>query len=183
MTVAEIDPEITEIATRDFWFDPDTATVLHEDARRALLTRPSVQYDVVIGDAFTDVAVPAHLVTREFFELVRDRLNPSGSYLMNVIDYEDRLHALGALIATLREVFPIVEVWTRSARPEPGARLVFVLVAGDTPTSIPTITVPAPDLETFGAMSDQWVEAVANASGIVLTDDFAPIDRLMGRPD
>ena len=61
--------------------------------------------------------------------------------------------------------------------------LVFVLVAGDTPTPQATITVPAPDLETFGAMSDRWVQAVAATSGLVLTDDFAPIDRLMGRPD
>lgn len=183
VTVAEIDPEVTAIAARDFWFDPASATVLHEDARRALLIRPHARYDIVIGDAFTDVAVPAHLVTREFFTLVRDRLNPGGSYLMNVIDYEDRLHALGALIATLREVFPVVEVWTRAARPEPGARLVFVLVAGDHPTTEPTITVAAPDTETFGAMSDRWVNAVAQVPGLVLTDDFAPIDRLMGRPD
>ncbi|MCB1342638.1 MAG: fused MFS/spermidine synthase [Pseudooceanicola sp.] len=183
VTVAEIDPEVTEIAARDFWFDPASAAVLHEDARRALLTRPEARYDIVIGDAFTDVAVPAHLVTREFFELVRARTNPGGSFLMNVIDYQDRLHALGALVTTLQQVFPVVEVWTRAVRPEPGARLVFVLVAGDTPTPQATITVPAPDLETFGAMSDRWVQAVAATSGLVLTDDFAPIDRLMGRPD
>jgi hypothetical protein len=28
------------MAVESFWFDPDSATILHEDARRALLTRP-----------------------------------------------------------------------------------------------------------------------------------------------
>ena len=48
MTVAEIDPVVTEIAVRDFWFDPSIANVLHEDARRAL--RDS-RHDVG-GDAY-----------------------------------------------------------------------------------------------------------------------------------
>jgi predicted membrane-bound spermidine synthase len=183
ITVAEIDPEVTAMAARDFWFEPATATVLHEDARRALLDRPDTTFDVVIGDAFTDIAVPQHLVTREFFQLVRDRLAPDGAFLMNVIDFEDRLHALAALVATLRAVFPSVEVWTEQVRPEPGQRLVFVLVAGaaDSPTS--TLAARSPDPTTYGAMSQGWVDALVARSGIVLTDDYAPIDRLIGRTD
>jgi spermidine synthase len=67
ITVAEIDPAVTQMAVESFWFDPETATILHEDARRALLTRPDGRYDVILGDAFTDVVVPVHLITREFF--------------------------------------------------------------------------------------------------------------------
>jgi precorrin-6B methylase 2 len=119
ITVAEIDPAVTQMAVESFWFDPATATILHEDARRALLSRPDARYDVILGDAFTDVVVPVHLVTREFFQLAADRLNPGGSFLMNVIDYEDRLHALSSIVATLGEVFPVVEVWTRQAQPLP----------------------------------------------------------------
>jgi spermidine synthase len=32
---------------------------------------------VILGDAFTDVVVPVHLITREFFQLAADRLNPA----------------------------------------------------------------------------------------------------------
>nr|WP_245840698.1 fused MFS/spermidine synthase [Puniceibacterium sediminis] len=39
ITVAEIDPAVTELAAEAFWFDPTSATILHEDGRRALLTR------------------------------------------------------------------------------------------------------------------------------------------------
>ena len=65
ITVAEIDPAVTQVAIDDFWLPADQVTVLHEDARMALrntLTR----YDVILGDAFTDIAVLEHLITQEF---------------------------------------------------------------------------------------------------------------------
>lgn len=181
-TVAEIDPEVTALAARDFWFDPASARILHEDARRALRSRPD-RYDVIIGDAFTDVAVPAHLVTEEFFRLVASRLAPGGSYLMNVIDYQDRLRALASVTRTLGRVFPVVEVWTNTAPAEPGARVVFVIAAGDSHTAQDRFTAPAPDRTRFGALAEPWVARLAETRGLVLTDDFAPIDRLIGRPD
>jgi spermidine synthase len=181
-TVAEIDPEVTALAVRDFWFDANSARILHQDARRALLTRPDV-YDVIIGDAFTDVAVPAHLITEEFYQLVASRLAPDGTFLMNVIDYEDRLGAVASVALTLQQVFPVVEVWTNTSRPAPGARVVFVLVAGQTPTAQGRITASSPEPTEFGAMSPDWVASIATSRGILLSDDYAPIDRLIGRPD
>lgn len=183
ITVAEIDPEVTRMAAEQFWFDPTTATVLHEDSRRALLSRPDARYDVIIGDAFTDVVVPVHLVTQEFFQLVAERLSPGGSYLMNVIDYEDRLCAVSSIVATLRTVFPVVEVWTHQAPSIPGARMVFVVTAGHAPTQAASLQIPAPDQMRFGALADGMVAQLASTRGIILTDDYAPIDRLLGRPD
>jgi spermidine synthase len=182
-TVAEIDPEVTRLAVRDFWFDPATARILHEDARRALLTRPDDKYDIIMGDAFTDVTVPAHLVTKEFYELVAARLTPDGTFLMNVIDYEDRLAALASVARTLKEVFPVVEIWTNATRPDPGARVVFVLAAGQTQTSQGRIIASAPERTEFAAMDPTWVAALIADRGILLSDDYAPIDRLIGRPD
>lgn len=182
MSVAEIDPAVTAMAARDFWFDPATAEVLHQDARRALLERPD-RYDIIIGDAFTDVAVPAHLVTREFFELVATRLTANGSYLMNVIDYEGRLDALASLARTLDAVFPSVEIWTSTAPPDPGARVVFVIAAGQAPTNVASFNAPAPGPTTFAAIDPGWVARLISTKGMILTDDFAPIDRLVGRPD
>jgi hypothetical protein len=183
MTVAEIDPEVTRLAAEAFWFDPGSAEIWHEDARRALLVRPEARFDIIIGDAFTDVVVPVHLVTREFFELVAARMTPEGSFLMTVIDYEDRLGSLGSIVLTLREVFPVVEVWTQAGQPTPGARMVFAVVAGSTPTPVGAFTAPAPDLMRFAALDDRFVAALAADRGMILTDDYAPIDRLMGRPD
>jgi predicted membrane-bound spermidine synthase len=183
VTVAEIDPAVTETAVRDFWFDPASATVVHDDARRALL-RDTAAYDVIIGDAFTDIAVPAHLVTREFFSLVRARLAPEGVFLMNVIDFADRLDAIAAVVATLRDVFPVVEVWAELTRPEPDARLVFIVLAGATASPFNRLTSPAPDLLESGRLSQGALDdLLARRQPPLLTDDYAPIDRLLGRLD
>ncbi|MEM1363839.1 MAG: fused MFS/spermidine synthase [Pseudomonadota bacterium] len=183
VTVAEIDPAVTEMAEAAFWFDPTSANILHEDGRRALLTRPGARYDIVIGDAFTDVVVPVHLVTREFFQLVAGRLSPDGSFLMNVIDYEDRLGAIASIVATMQTTFPVVEVWTELAQPEPGQRMVFVVVGGTRRTNQDAFTVPAPNQTRFGALAEAQVEQLIAEHGQILTDDFAPIDRLIGRSD
>ncbi len=180
VTVSEIDPEVTRLAARDFWFDPDSAEILHEDARRALLVRDA-RYDVIVGDAFADIAVPAHLVTREFFELVRSRLTEGGVYLMNVIDYTDRLDALASLVATLKPVFPSVEVWTEARAPGAAERRVFVIVAGPAPSPRSRITAAAPQPTEFATLADEFVDGlVARKNPVVLTDDYAPIDRLIG---
>ncbi len=182
LTVAEIDPEVTEVARESFWFDPEGVTVLHEDARAALLRRPQARYDVIVGDAFGDIAVPAHLVTREFFELVRARLEPDGVFVMNVIDYPDRMRALAAIAVTLQAVFPSVEIWTEATAPVPGAQRVFVLAAGERPTRAGSLTVPAPEPTRFAPLADGFVESLmARLAPRILTDDHAPIDRLLAR--
>jgi spermidine synthase len=180
ITVAEIDPAVTETAARDFWFDPASAEILHGDARRVLAENPRI-FDIIVGDAFTDIAVPAHLVTREFFLLVEDRLADGGIYLMNVVDHSDRLEALGALVRTLRTVFPSVEVWTEERPPVENERRVFVLVAGDAPTPVDRIVAPVPEPKAFAALGEGFVDAlVARRGAVLLTDDYAPIDRLVG---
>ena len=178
--VAEIDPAVTRVATQEFWFLPETATVVHRDGRVALAESEHA-FDVIVGDAFTDIAVPAHLVTKEFFRLVAERLEPGGVFAMNVIDNMDRLAALAALVATLREVFPNVEVWTEARGPSPGERRVFVLLAGDTGSPVSEIVARTPELKRFAALDQDFLDEILVRTGAqVLTDDYAPIDRLMG---
>jgi predicted membrane-bound spermidine synthase len=179
VTVAEIDPAVTEVAIADFWFDPAAARILHEDARRALAARED-RYDVVIGDAFTDIAVPQHLVTEEFFRLVASRLRDDGVYLMNVIDHMDRLDALASIIRTLRAVFPVVEVWVERRPTGPDERMIFVVLAGATPTAQSVFSTKAPGPFEFARLSARWTErTLARREAVLLTDDYAPIDRLM----
>ncbi|MDK3075327.1 fused MFS/spermidine synthase [Sedimentitalea sp. JM2-8] len=178
--VAEIDPSVTRVAMRDFWFDPETAAVTHKDGRVAL-RESGRAFDVIVGDAFTDIAVPAHLVTEEFFRLVAERLEKGGVFAMNVIDNVDRLDALAALVVTLSNVFPSVEVWTEARGPEPGERRVFVLLAGDAASPVSEIAARTPEPKRFAALEQGFLDDIIARTGArVLTDDHAPIDRLMG---
>src|SRR3546814_1070793 len=87
----------------------------------------------------TDTLFPYTTLFRSFFALVRERLAPGGVYLMNVIDFADRLDALAAIVHTLRQVFPVVEVWAERSAPAPDARLVFIVLAGETPSAFAQI--------------------------------------------
>ena len=115
ITVSEIDPEVTRIAREDMWVPDRGIDILHEDARMAL-DRRSRQYDVIVGDAFTDIAAPPHLVTLEFFQLVKARLEIGGLYAMNVVDHVPDMPALLAVYRTLNQVFDHVDVFARTGR-------------------------------------------------------------------
>jgi hypothetical protein len=80
-------------------------------------------------------------------------------------------------------VFPVVEVWTIQRPPAPRERKVFVVAAGNRPTPEGSFLARSPDPAQYGALSDRWVEALIARHGMVLTDDYAPIDRLVGFTD
>jgi predicted membrane-bound spermidine synthase len=180
ITIAEIDPAVTEIAVNQFWFDATTATILHGDAR-VELRRSNQQFDVIVGDAFTDIAAPEHLVTREFFALVESRLSADGVFAMNLLDNVDRLDALAAVLVTLRDVFPSVEVWTSALQPQGGERRVFVLLASASDSPISTIDARTPDLVRFQVLDNALLdEVLSQKNAQILTDDHAPLAFLMG---
>ncbi|GAB4260604.1 MAG: hypothetical protein Kow0013_04260 [Pararhodobacter sp.] len=180
VTVAEVDPSVTQVAQEHFWYAPGDHRIVHADARQTL-QREDTTYDVIVGDAFSDIAVPQHLITREFFELVDSRLNPGGVYLMNVIDHTDRLDVLASLVRTARTVWPSVEVWADPAHDPRVTRRVFILLAGETRSPRTRIhhdgPLPADAVRVSAASLDRILEA---RDPVLFTDDYAPIDRLLG---
>ena len=52
---------------------------------RQFLTREEKRWDVIVVDAFFADAIPFHLVTREFMEIVQERLAPGGVVVTNAI--------------------------------------------------------------------------------------------------
>ena len=187
LTVSEIDPAVTRTARDRLWLDPAGLRILHEDARVALTRGPgarsggTMRYDVIIGDAFRDISVPAHLVTREFAQVIRDNLNPQGSYALTVIDEPRRTRFLFSVARTLFQVFPVVEVWAEVAQLQQGGRITYLVVAGDAPS-------PADRIDSRVDLERSWVRwpvgdlepRILASDSPVLNDDYAPVDRLLG---
>ena len=71
VTVAELDPLVTRVVEDDMYVDTANMQVLHGDARTSLYRHDGALFDVVVTDAFHDIAIPYHLVTQEFIQLVR----------------------------------------------------------------------------------------------------------------
>jgi len=168
--VSEIDPEVTDVVRSHLGLrDSPEIEIQHEDARLALRERPEDErYDLVLGDAFNDIAVPYHLTTKEFNEMVADHLTDRGIYLINVVDGRD-YDFLRSFMKTLSKTFPNVGLMTVPGQAVQGERATFVVVASRTPLPrLPTI-VGLDRLQPFFQEKDT----------VELTDDHVPVDQLL----
>lgn len=87
-TFFEIDAEVLKIARDPSYFPflaecaPEASVVLG-DARLTIGTGQQ-RHDLMVVDAFSSDAIPAHLLTREAFALYRDRIQPDGAILIHI---------------------------------------------------------------------------------------------------
>ena len=63
---------------------------------RVFLNRNKERYDLILLDAYRGGYVPFHLLTKEFYTLVKDRLTPGGAVAFNVHDGTKLYHLDGA---------------------------------------------------------------------------------------
>ncbi len=85
----EINPTVVRFANDTRYFTyleqcQGTTRIILGDARRQLLNAPDAGYDLLVLDAFSSDAVPAHLLTREAFALYRQKLRPDGVLALHV---------------------------------------------------------------------------------------------------
>jgi spermidine synthase len=120
VTMVDIDGELIELCKEhlDDWhqnsFDDPRAEVIIDDGRKFLETTDRT-FDVVICDItdFLDHGPAMKLYTREFYQLIADRLNPGGVLIVqaletSICDWEE--HAM--LVRTVGRAFPIVRSYT-----------------------------------------------------------------------
>lgn len=83
ITNVEFDPEIVAMARQYFGYAEDAnMKLVVEDARRWLRSTTE-QFDMILLDAYHGGYIPFHLTTREFLEIVRERLSPGGVVCSN----------------------------------------------------------------------------------------------------
>lgn len=80
-TYYEINPAVVKMAKAEFTFmsrSKATQEIILGDARLSLADGPPKQFDVLVVDAFSSDAVPAHLLTREVFAIYLKHVKPDG---------------------------------------------------------------------------------------------------------
>ncbi|MEL7137981.1 MAG: fused MFS/spermidine synthase [Pseudomonadota bacterium] len=181
--IAELDPAVTKVAQDALWYDPGPQTeILHGDARRLLQTLPEeTRFDVIFGDAFHDISIPSHLVTTEFAELVAARLNPGGLYVLNVVDALRAPRFMLSLANTLALTFPEVELWLDVEALGPTERrTTWIVLASEEPTGEEFLASSYGFKREWARVPlEAMVAAVGEEKLAVLTDDYAPVDRLL----
>jgi spermidine synthase len=180
--VHEIDPEVVALDERRLALRTGPAEGIEArigDARLGLFDAAAATRDVVVGDAFGQLAVPWHLTTREVADQVRRVLRPGGVYMVNVIDHPPLAFAR-AEVATIAAAFPSVAVVASPAALDgrDGGNLVVLASARDLPVEAirTALAERAPELSLLSGR-----EAVAAFAGDArqLTDDHAPVDQLL----
>jgi len=177
ITVAELDPMVTLTAAESLGLEPAGMTIEHRDARLALAAADG-PFDVVVGDVFHDLAIPFHLVTAEFAALVRERLRPDGLYLMNVVDAFPDPRLIKAIAKTLQTQFRHVDIWMDRV---PEAERVTFIISASNGARLPK-TVPARRgfRRAWSRMTEDIMAfGTPPAELPVLTDDYAPVERLI----
>jgi spermidine synthase len=111
-TIAEIEPLVpqvvsTHFAAHNFDVVRNPKVKVHlDDARHFLLTTDE-KFDAITSDPLDPwVKGAATLYTREFFQVVKDHLNPGGVVTLFVQLYESNEAAVKSEIATFLEAFP-----------------------------------------------------------------------------
>ncbi len=173
----EIDGELTEVGRRWFGLKDRPGLRLHTDDARPFLRRSERKFEVIMVDAYRQPYIPFYLTTKEFFDLVKDRLTPGGVAIVNAGHPEGSTKLEEMLAAGLRTAFPhvardpITEFNTLliASTVEPTAARVRAAAARVDPEVRPVLTDTA---ERLGP---------ALRGGKAFTDDRAPVEWLIDR--
>ncbi len=195
--VAEIDPAVKRAANRALYLPPDDETQITTytmDARNLVedLLRDDAagSYDFIFGDAFNDLSVPYHLTTLEFTAKLRELLKPDGVYMINIIDIyaEGFGRFLGSFVGTSIQNFAYVYVFSSSDDVPTDDRDTFIVACSMRPLDIHNLGTHS-DLDAFEGVLFAWAEdgvlggqmetVLERSEGLILTDNFAPVDNLL----
>jgi spermidine synthase len=186
--VAEIDPEVTRAAFEAFGLERNTPMKIFDlDARNHvedLLDRrrrgamPET-FDLVYADAFNHYSPPFHLTTLEFNEKLRQLMRPDGVFLANIIDLYRTGRFLGAVINTVEKTFPHVYALTSTigGPSDEDERDTFVVVGSTRP--LPLDGIAGKGCSCWLLQPKQLAVLRERSQGMVLTDDYAPVDNLL----
>ncbi|THJ22840.1 MAG: hypothetical protein CAF45_009535 [Nitrospira sp. CG24E] len=192
LDIVEFDPAVVRMAEDYFSYRRPPQHHVHVRDARVFLNSTDRTYDIIWVDAFARQMIPFHLTTVEFFAALRAHLKPNGVLTLNLAssgEGGDLLRA-NAVVQTMRRSFPSIESfgvkgpWKSS--PERSENIVFFAgspleqhsfshIATDVHRLIEQQRLPFEVMDLLGTRRTQPWEA-----GLVLTDDHAPFDLLIG---
>jgi spermidine synthase len=174
ITCVELDPEVIRMAKKYFGVAETPNMRLVAKDGRSFLRETDKTYDLIMVDAYRGTFVPFHLLTKEFFQLLKTRLKPGGVTAQNI---EPTTMLYDSALATLKAVFEQVEIYEADGNVVAIAYDGPVKAGSDLSARMSTLQAkyefrhPLPDL-----LDRRRIVTAANAK--VLTDDFAPVEAL-----
>lgn len=168
----EIDPAVAAAALAYFQFKP-TGDFMVGDARYEI-TKLQKQYDFIIHDCFTGGSEPTHLLTVEMLRELSGLLKKQGVLALNYVGFTqgEGAEAVASVYKTLKTVLPEVSVFITVKQEFTD----FIFLASQEPLALD---------RNSRDRRVQWLldhaYAIDERNGIVITDDFNPLESLQVR--
>jgi spermidine synthase len=181
VTSVELDPEVLRLAKRYFGIrDEQNFQVVNRDGR-LFLSESKDKYDIILIDAYRGPFVPFHLLTKEFYQIVKDHLADGGVVAQNV---EPSTMLFDSAVKTINAVFPQLDFYRADGN--------IVTVAYDGAERKPedlagvardrdkaySLRYSLADMLNERRRIDIASGKVIDPNAKVLTDDFAPVETL-----
>jgi spermidine synthase len=175
IVICEIEPLIPKVVSTYFSKenynvanDP-RVEIVYDDARHFILTTKE-KFDVITSDPIHPwVKGAATLYTKEYFELVKQHLNPGGVVTQWVPLYESSPAVVKSEVATFFNVFPDGTVWSNDIN---GKGYDVVLAGHATPQTINLDTMQSRLSSPDGARVSQSLAEVGLSSAISLMSTY-----------
>ncbi len=187
--VIEVDRCVTNVAREAFGLEDASAIeIVHVDARyylgqssaRRETDEPERLYDFVYADVLSDSSMALPLVTREFNEKIAALLAGDGAYMLSLIDTRGGGQFLGAVVGTLEQTFSQVCVIADRVGPRT-MRNAFVVIASQRTFGVTEFLRDHDKHLEFRRLDESEIASLKAKSGhLVLTDDYAPVEDLLG---
>lgn len=181
ITSIELDPTVVEIAHEYFGIrDEPNFQVVNRDGR-IFLAGSEHRYDIILIDAYRGGVVPFHLLTKEFYQIVKDHLADGGVVAQNVAPHTMLFDSASK---TINAVFSQLEFYLA------GANVVTIAYDGPSRDAHDLDRVADErqaslqlryDLHEILARRRRFQPAIVgtiDAAAKILTDDFAPVEAL-----
>ena len=181
VTSVELDPTVVELARKYFGIKEEPNFQLVNRDGRLFLQESKEHYDLILIDAYRGPFVPFHLLTREFYQIVKEHLADGGVVAQNV---EPSTMLFDSAVKTINAVFPQLDFYRADGN--------IVTVAYDGAERKPEdLAGVARDRDKAYGLRYSLLEMLSQRRHIqiaggnvidpdakVLTDDFAPVETL-----
>jgi spermidine synthase len=173
----ELDPAVTRAGRRYLGLGDNPRLRVHDADARPFLRRSEGGYDLIVVDAYRPPYVPFYLATREFFELVRQRLASGGMVALNVAAVPGDTRLARAIATTLAAELPAVWTWQ-------ALRFNQIVVGFERPLAPDAIRrrlgLVTGDLAPLARLAARELRP-ARPSGEPWTDDHSPVEWITDR--
>ena len=180
--VVEIEPTLFTLAQEYFDLSDTSRITNYTQDARVFLTQTDTEYDVIFVDLFsTNLAAPFHLTTFEYYTLLHDHLTEGGVLILNYVGKPkvESPSLTGSVIKTLVSVFPDMQGFMINPKHITRSQNIMFVAQkntslGNLPESLPAHSAPL-------ILEEMKLDLSIYASNeeYLLTDDHAPIERLM----